>query len=64
MRNTPLPLSIAFIAANGKIVDIKDMKPFSEELTTPAADHLYALEVPQGYFASKGIKIGDIFSLG
>jgi uncharacterized membrane protein (UPF0127 family) len=64
MKDTPLPLSIAFIAADGKIVDIQDMQPFSEQTVSPRQDHLYALEVTQGYFNQKGIKLGDIFTLG
>ncbi|NWJ44921.1 MAG: DUF192 domain-containing protein [Chloroflexi bacterium] len=64
MKDTPLALSIAFIASDGKLVDIRDMNPFSEEIITPKAEHLYALEVTQGYFAQKGIKVGDIFKLG
>lgn len=63
MKDTPLPLSIAFIAADGKIVDIQDMQPFSEQSVIPRQDHLYALEVTQGYFNQKGIKLGDVFTL-
>ncbi len=64
MKNTPLPLSIAFIDPKGKIVDIQDMQPFSEEVHAPTREYLWALEVPQGYFARKGVKPGDAVTLG
>jgi uncharacterized membrane protein (UPF0127 family) len=59
MQNTPLPLSIAFIAADGRIVDIKDMQPLSTELVRPAAIYRTALEVNQGYFGRAGVRVGD-----
>lgn len=59
MKDTLIPLSIAFIAADGTIVDVRDMQPLSTELTTPRARYRYALEVNQGYFARAGIKAGD-----
>jgi len=63
MKNTSIPLSIAFIAEDGRIVDIQDMKPLSEEIIYPKEDHKLALEVPQGYFIEKGIQVGDFFTL-
>jgi len=59
MRETLIPLSIAFIAANGVIVDIQDMEPLSEKEYIPKKPHRYALEVNQGYFAENGISVGD-----
>ena len=64
MKDTPLPLSIAFIDSAGKIVDIKDMKPFSEDLVNSSQDFKFALEVTQGYFTENGIKPGDVFTIG
>ncbi len=64
MRNTQLPLSIAFINAQGIIVDILDMQPLDE--TTPyasAAPYQYALEVNQGFFAQRGIEVGNLVEL-
>ena len=59
MKDTLIPLSIAFIAADGTIVDVKDMQPQSTDLHAPRARYRYALEVNQGYFARSGIKPGD-----
>lgn len=58
MRNTPLPLSIAFIEAGGRIVNFADMQPHTETLHCPAADVRYALEVAQGGFRQRGIAAG------
>lgn len=63
MKDTPLPLSIAFIAADGRIVDIQDMQPRSTDLHSSARPYRYALEVNQGFFARAGIKVGDRASL-
>lgn len=63
MKNTSIPLSIAFIAEDGRIIDIQDMKPLSAEIIYPKEDHKLALEVPQGYFSEKGVQVGDFFTL-
>lgn len=55
MRDTPLPLSIAFIDSAGRIADLADMQPRSETLHCPNADIRYALEVRQGEFKRRGI---------
>mgnify|MGYP001586407314 FL=1 len=60
MKNTYIPLSIAFISGEGKIVDIQDMEPLSEALHYPSALYHYALEVNQGWFQKYGIKVGDV----
>lgn len=58
MRNTPLPLTIAFIDDDGSIVQLVDMKPYA------AVDHCsqkpvrYALEMEQGWFAKRGLALG------
>jgi uncharacterized membrane protein (UPF0127 family) len=59
MQNTLLPLSIAWIAADGRIVDIQDMQPQTTDLHQPSARYRQALEVNQGYFARNGVKVGD-----
>lgn len=59
MKDTPIPLSIAFIAADGSIVDIRDMEPFSLELHRPSEPYRYALEVNQGWFEEHGLAPGD-----
>ena len=59
MKNTRLPLSIAFIDKDGRIVDIQDMEPFSLEIHVSAYPAKYALEMNRGWFAGEGIKVGD-----
>jgi uncharacterized membrane protein (UPF0127 family) len=55
MRDTPLPLSIAFIDSAGRITDLADMQPRTETPHCPGADVRYALEVRQGEFQRRGI---------
>ncbi|MBI4491490.1 MAG: DUF192 domain-containing protein [Chloroflexi bacterium] len=55
MKNTLIPLSIAFIARDGATVDIQDMEPGSLEPHAPPADYLYALEVNAGWFATHSV---------
>lgn len=67
MKNTLIPLSIAYIDEHKKIVDIKDMEPAVMGAQFPPsypskAPAMYALEMPKGWFAKNGIKIGDSFS--
>ena len=59
MKNTPHPLSIAFIDSSGIIKEIYDMTPYSLETLESAYSVRYALEVPQGMFKRMGIKEGD-----
>lgn len=59
MKDTSIPLSIAFISADGLIIDIQDMQPFSEELHRSPQPYRLAVEVNQGWFQEHGIKIGD-----
>jgi uncharacterized membrane protein (UPF0127 family) len=58
MKNTDLALSIAFIADDGTIVNIEDMKPQTEDNHCPRAAVRYALEMNKGWFSQKGIKTG------
>lgn len=60
MRNTELPLSIAFIERSGRIADIQDMAPHDETSrhASPAPVR-YALEMNQGWFERHGVKAGD-----
>jgi uncharacterized membrane protein (UPF0127 family) len=55
MRDTPLPLSIAFIDPAGHIASLADMQPRSKALHCPNTDVRYALEVRQGEFQRRGI---------
>ncbi|WP_147635135.1 DUF192 domain-containing protein [Treponema pectinovorum] len=63
MKNTPHPLSIAYIDKNGKIRDIFDMTPYSLASVTSTVSVRYALEVPQGWFAKNNVKEGDFLIL-
>lgn len=63
MKNTPHPLSIAYIDYKGQIRDIFDMTPFSESEITSTASVRYALEVPQGWYEKAGVKKGDFLEL-
>ena len=63
MKNTPHPLSIAYIDSTGTIRDIFDMTPFSLSSVTSTVSVRYALEVPTGWFEENGIKTGDKVSL-
>ena len=60
MKNTPHPLSIAYIDSRGKIRNIYDMTPFSLASVVSTVSVRYALEVPQGWFEKVGVKVGDI----
>ena len=59
MKDTLIPLSIAFITADGTIKQIEDMNPQSLEAVSSRNKVLYALEVNRGWFRKKGIKPGD-----
>ena len=59
MKNTFLPLSVAFIDETGKILNIEDMQPHSEDNHCAAQPARYALEMNVGWFAQRGIKRGD-----
>jgi uncharacterized protein len=61
MKNTLIPLSIAFIDSKRRIIDIQDMKPLDDRpphyvSSEPAQ---YALEVNRGFFEKRGVKVGD-----
>ena len=58
MRNTILPLSIAFIADDGTVVNIEDMAPQTTDSHCAAKPVRYALEMNKGWFAKRGIKPG------
>lgn len=58
MKNTLIPLSIAFIRADGTITDIDEMQAETTDNHCPRNNGVYALEMSKGWFASKGIKPG------
>jgi uncharacterized membrane protein (UPF0127 family) len=59
MKNTFVPLTIAFIEDDGTIVNLADMQPLDERSHCSARPVRYALEMPQGWFAKRGIKAGQ-----
>ena len=59
MMNTPSPLTAAFLADDGTIVNLADMKPLSTESHCSAKPVRFVLEMNQGWFARKGLKAGS-----
>lgn len=59
MRNTLIPLSVAFLSADGSILNIADMTPLSEVSHCAAKPARFALEMNQGWFARRGLGPGD-----
>jgi uncharacterized membrane protein (UPF0127 family) len=59
MKNTLIPLSVAFIDDGGTIVNIADMEPHSEASHCAAQPVKYALEMNRGWFAARAIKPGS-----
>ncbi len=59
MKNTLIPLSVAFINGERLIVDIQDMQPLDETPHLSAEPARYALEVNQGFFEERGVMVGD-----
>lgn len=60
MKNTYIPLSIAFIKNDGTIVGITDMEPETEDRHISPEPARYALEVNQGWFQANNIKVGSM----
>jgi uncharacterized membrane protein (UPF0127 family) len=58
MKNTLIPLSVAFLDEQGAIINIADMRPHSEQSHCAAQPARYALEMNRGWFAQRGIKPG------
>ena len=59
MHDTLIPLSIAFVVEGGRIVDIQDMQPRSDDRHSASKPIRYAIEANQGYFIRQGIGPGD-----
>ncbi len=59
MKNTPLPLTAAFMADDGTIVNLADMKPQTTDSHCSEKPVRYVLEMNVGWFAKKGIKAGS-----
>jgi len=59
MKDTPTPLSIAYVSKQGVVKEILDMEAFSLAPVPSRYAVLYALEVKQGAFGRRGVKVGD-----
>ena len=59
MKNTPLPLSIAYLSKDGSILEIYDMVPLSEKSVCSLKKARMAVEVNQGWFKTNQITVGD-----
>jgi hypothetical protein len=59
MKNTPLPLSIAYLSKDGSILEIYDMVPLSEKSVCSLKKARMAVEVNQGWFKTNQIIVGD-----
>ena len=63
MRNTFVPLSIAWVSTDGTILEIEDMQPETPGPYSSPAPFRYAIEANQGWFAQHGISAGDHASI-
>jgi len=62
MKNTFIPLSIAFVAADGRIINVDEMQPHDESTHTSRGPALYAIEMRKGWFTERGMKSGDVIT--
>jgi hypothetical protein len=60
MANTHIPLSVAYVDPEGRIINIRDMPPLTHASFAAAGDALYAIEANQGWFAKRGIGPGTL----
>lgn len=58
MRNTLIPLSVAFLDEQGKIINVEEMKPLTEDHHCAKRPAKYALEMNAGWFAHRGFEAG------
>ena len=63
MKNTYIPLSIAFISSDGRIIEFRDMYPGDLNSVESSRSARYALEVPQGWFSRAGLQSGDVIRI-
>ena len=64
MRDTHIPLDVAFADARGKILNIETGHPLSERRMLSQGPAMYVLEVPKGWFSIRGLEAGSILSFG
>ncbi|MBS3790926.1 MAG: DUF192 domain-containing protein [Candidatus Thermoplasmatota archaeon] len=63
MKNTYIPLSIAFISEEGEIMEIQHMEPETTDTHRPEEPYRYALEVNEGFFEDNDVGVGDSVSI-
>lgn len=63
MRNTYVPLDIAYLGPDGEVQEIRQGEPLNEELLRPAIPYFYVIEVNEGWFEERGLGTGDRFEL-
>jgi uncharacterized membrane protein (UPF0127 family) len=63
MKNTYIPLDVAFIREDGSISEIRSMQANTAKLTKSRYPVFYAWEMNQGWFAKNAIKVGDIVTI-
>ena len=63
MKNTSIPLSVAYLSADGRILEIYDMVSFSEESICSSKKARMAVEVNQGWFDKNDIHVGDLVDI-
>ena len=59
MRNTLIPLSVAFIDADGRVVNIENMRAQTDQIHCARREVPFALEMARGWFAERGLKPGE-----
>lgn len=62
MKDTPLPLSVAFLAEDGTIVHLEDMAPETRDSHCATQPVRYVLEMNRGWFKARGVRRGDQLS--
>lgn len=59
MSNTYVPLDVAFLDSSLRVVDIQQMEPETTDIHDSRAPAMYALEVPKGWLAAHGVRVGS-----
>ena len=62
MRNTRIPLSVAFLDRNGHIINVEEMLPLTENNHCAAKPAKFALEMNAGWFSARGLRVGMAIS--
>jgi hypothetical protein len=63
MKDTSIPLSIAFLDRRGVVVDMDDMDPYDLTPVRSSAKSMYAIEANRGFFEDAGLSVGDTIDL-